>query len=149
MASDQQVDVGGGWTETARPRAGRGSQVQTVFDGASRLIRQGVNHRLEANKRSVAGTLGVVSSALRAGVQQLRQDGYVAAAERLEGGARHVDRLSSSIDDLDVERIMEGVVLFAQRRPAVFFLVMVGTSIVAARVLAGAAQPRPGAPHGA
>lgn len=91
--------------------------------------------QLESQKSRAAESLSAVASVLRDSGQQLRQRDEAAIAPVMDRVADGVDRLSSFLNQKNIDEMVYDVQSFARRRPEVFLGAFFTLGVLAARFL--------------
>jgi hypothetical protein len=138
-------------TDLARAKAGELKQQakETAHD-----MRERASSAVDQQKHAVVGRVEGVARALRTASDDLREQGQPLIAEYSRYAAEGLDSMARSLDQRDVDDLVEGVEDFARHRPVVFLggALMVGFALARFmksssarryRRSAHASQPRP------
>jgi hypothetical protein len=133
-------DTGNGGSRTALDTMGQSAPplVQQAQQQAGQMIDQArtqVMSQLATQKDQAAGSIGRVAEALRQTGQQLRGQHQDAFAPYAESAADYVERFSRSLQERDIQEMIDGVERFARREPAMFVGGALALGFLAARFL--------------
>jgi len=103
------------------------------------ILRDGVHEQLDSQRQRATEGLGSLASAVRQTTEHLREQGKPEMAELVDQAAEQADRLSSSLEQLELEDLVYAVERFAKRRPTVFVASAFGLGLAAARFLKSSA----------
>jgi hypothetical protein len=121
-------------------QAKQGAQqaVQQGQQAAGKLVEQAksqVRDQLASKKDQAAGTLEGVAQALQVAVDHLREQGHEGIGHYGERAAQQVTRMSSYLNEKNVDEVIGEVSELARRQPAVVLGAAVVLGVVAARFL--------------
>jgi hypothetical protein len=98
-------------------------------------VRNAASAQLATQKDRATDTLGSLASAVRQSTQTLRDQRQDNIAQYMDRAADQIDRLSASLRDRDVNRLMNDAQQFARRQPALFIGAAFAAGVLAARFL--------------
>src|SRR5919199_770720 len=124
-----EQEQSGGVVEQAKDKA------QELASQAQQKAGEQVESGLARGKSRAAETLGGVAQSLRLSSQHLREQGQEGTGRYVEKAAQQVERLSSYLQNRDVNEVVDEVEDFARRKPALFLGGAFALGLLGARFL--------------
>ncbi|HEY8550860.1 MAG TPA: hypothetical protein VIL35_12960 [Vicinamibacterales bacterium] len=147
-AGDGGTQPGAGASAAGGSTAGSSPGTQGAHDtrhgikGIASKIRETAASQLDAQKHRASEGLGGVASAVRKASDQLEQGGHGAVAQYGRKAAEQIERFSHTIEDRDLDQILQDVERFARNQPAIFLGMAFGLGVAAGRFLRASGRGR-------
>lgn len=97
--------------------------------------KQTTRSKLDEHKHTAASGIGQVASALRTSARELEGKEQPTVARLAEGAAEGLEKISSRLEDRDLESLVHDAESLARRQPAVFFGAAVAAGFLAVRFM--------------
>jgi len=120
-----------GMGETQTGQTGQGG----LGSGIRQFVRDTTYEQLGSQKQRATEGLGSIAQAIRSTSQQLRDSGQEKTADYVTRAADQLESWSNTLNQRDLEDLLQEVQRFARRQPALFIGTAFGVGLLAARFL--------------